>query len=363
MSNWKVSVEEIKLFPHPNPEVERMELGKLGSYQVVVEKGIHKDGNKVVFIPEKSILPDYIKKEFENYLAGPNKDRVKSVRLKGEFSCGIILPLSFFSDKNLDSAHIGEDISEILGVTKYEPPIPVELAGKSEAIKVDTLVGKHDCEQFGVYQNEFVAGERVIVTEKIHGTQGVYYANYEGDEVRRWVSSKGQLSKGLSIIESDTNSYWLAAKNINLWETIDSLVQSLRFHYVLTKVVQVFGEVIPAQGGYNYGQSAMVLKIFDVRLDGVSIPYDGKLYSHEDAIAKVWPAFSKHWVPVIYDGAFDADKIREMCKGSETVSGKSVHIREGVVVRPYIDRYAADGTKLRVKIINPKYKATGEEIS
>jgi hypothetical protein len=45
------------------------------------------------------------------------------------------------------------------------------------------------------------------------------------------------------------------------------------------------------------------------------------------------------------------------------VSGKELHIREGVVLRPYIDRDAKDGTKLRLKIINPAYKETGEEIN
>jgi hypothetical protein len=47
----------------------------------------------------------------------------------------------------------------------------------------------------------------------------------------------------------------------------------------------------------------------------------------------------------------------------EQVSGKQHHIREGVVLRPYIDRDAKDGTKLRLKIINPKYRETGEEIN
>jgi len=45
------------------------------------------------------------------------------------------------------------------------------------------------------------------------------------------------------------------------------------------------------------------------------------------------------------------------------VSGKQLHIREGVVVRPYVDRRASDGRRLALKLINPKYKETGEEIN
>jgi hypothetical protein len=48
--------------------------------------------------------------------------------------------------------------------------------------------------------------------------------------------------------------------------------------------------------------------------------------------------------------------IVKMCM--ETVSGKQLHIREGVVIR-----CARDNTKLRLKLINPKYKESGDEIS
>jgi len=50
-------------------------------------------------------------------------------------------------------------------------------------------------------------------------------------------------------------------------------------------------------------------------------------------------------------------------KGMELVSGKGLHIKEGVVISPYIDRFAMDGTRLRLKVINPKYKETGDEIN
>jgi hypothetical protein len=98
--------------------------------------------------------------------------------------------------------------------------------------------------------------------------------------------------------------------------------------------------------------------------------------------------FKEKWVPIVFDGNIVLDKkevviysdtekgihktridfilpknIVDLCKGNELVSGKEVHIREGVVLRPYIDRTATDGTKLRLKIINPAYKETGEEIN
>jgi len=362
MSQWKVSKEKIEIFPHGNADT--LSLGKVGSYQVVVQSGIYKDGDTVVFAPEKSVLTGQIKTEFEKYLVGPENDRVKGVRLRGEISSGILIPKHLLV--GIEDAEIGEDVSEKLGISHYEPPIPQQLAGKVRSFEMK-YIGSHDCEQVGVYVNDLIPGERIVVSEKVHGSQ--FILGHDVDKNETIVSSKGMLKKGLVLEESDDNTYWIAAKN-------DGIIEKIREHYD-TGVVQVFGEVVPVQGGYNYGQTKPTARLFDVRVNSVSIPYD-----------VVPEPFREMWVPIIYDGEINLienevvlfsdpergihktkitytlpDEITRMCKGMETVSGKQVHIREGVVVRPYIDRDARDGNKLRLKIINPKYKESGEEIS
>ena len=164
MSNWKVSKEKIEIFPHSNADA--LMIGKVGSYQVVVQKGLYNDGDIVVFAPEKSILTGEIKSEFEKYLVGPNNDRVKAVRLRGEISSGIIIPNHLLP--NLDKFDIGEDVSEFLQITHYEPPVPTQLAGKVKSFDMPHI-GHHDCEHVGVYVNDMIQGERVVVTEKVHG--------------------------------------------------------------------------------------------------------------------------------------------------------------------------------------------------
>ena len=54
MSNWKVSKEKIELFGHQNAET--LELGKVGTYQVVVQKGLYKTGDKVIFALRSQFL-------------------------------------------------------------------------------------------------------------------------------------------------------------------------------------------------------------------------------------------------------------------------------------------------------------------
>jgi RNA ligase (TIGR02306 family) len=362
MSNFKVSKEKIQLFTHPN--ADKLMLGRIGSYQVVVQKGLYQDGDLVVFAPEKSVLTGQLKSEYETYLAGPNKDRVKAIRLRDQISSGIIIPPHLIPD--FDSIIPGEDVSEKLGIKKYEPPIPTQLAGKVKTFDMP-FVGSHDCEHANVYVNDLVDGERVVITEKIHGSQFILAHNVDTNETI--VSSKGLLKNGLTIEESDSNSYWIAAKN-------DDIIAKIRNNFT-TGVVQVFGEVIPVQSGYSYGQTKPTSRLFDVRHNGESIPYDVVV---ED--------FKNLWVPIVFDGVINLDKkeviiysdpekdihktridqilpksIQKLAETKERISGKELHWAEGLVIRPYIDRHTSDGTKLRLKIISKFYSETGEEIN
>ncbi len=362
MSNWKVSKEIISIFTHPS--ADNLCLGKVGSYQVVVQKGLYNDGDEVVFAPEKSILSGDIKTEFEKYLAGPDKNRVKSVRLRGEISSGIIIPTHLIP--NLDGFEVGEDVSETLGITHYEPPIPEQLAGKVKTFNMP-FVGSHDCEHVGVYVNDLIDGERVVITEKLHGSQFILAHDVLSNETI--VSSKGLLKNGFTIEDSDENTYWIAAKN-------DSLVDKIRTNWT-DGVIQIFGEVIPLQQGYSYGQTKPTTRIFDIRLNGDSIPYD-----------LVPQDLRNLWVPIVFDGELILDKkevviysdpekginktkfdqllpksIQKMAEVKERVSGEELHWAEGLVIRPYIDRNANDGTKLRLKVLSKYYTETGEEIN
>lgn len=309
MAERQVIKERAQLFPHPN--AERLELCKVGTFQLVVRKGEYRDGDPIVIAPEKAVLPPQLAGLYTNadtgasYLHGAEKNRVGSVRLRGEVSQGVILPLD-----GLEDAPFGEDLAERLGITFWEPPVPVSMAGEVEPRPPAQHYKHHDVEQFGIYVSEFASGEEVMVTEKLHGTQGVYFRTAEG----RWlVTSKGLSRGGLTLREAASNVYWQAARNSNL-----------------------FAEADAAFSG------------------GLRLP------------RRDWPQWVlDHAVPVLYEGPFDEATVRKLRGGLETVSGKGLHIREGVVVAPKVPRFAADGSDLSVKLISDAYakKETGEEYS
>jgi hypothetical protein len=226
--------------------------------------------------------------------------------------------------------------------------------------KIDSGSKRYDIE---TQKNHCFFANNVLV----HNSQ--FILAHEIETEKTIVSSKGMLKSGLSLQEEGTNTYWIAAKNCDVISRIRQSFDS--------GVVQVFGEVIPVQKGFSYGQSKPVVKLFDVRVNGVSIPYD-----------MVPENLLELWVPIVFDGSLNLiesevviytdpergihktkvnkslpQDVIDMCKDLELVSGQGLHIREGVVLRPYLDRDSTDGTKLRLKIINPSYKESGEEFN
>lgn len=344
MSKWKVAKYKIEIFPHSGADA--LELGKVGTFQVVVQKGLYQNGDEVLFAPKNSIIPENLRERFP-HLKGSNKDRVGQVRLRGELSEGIILPLSLLDGQDVE---FGDDVSETLGITLYEPPIPVGFGGVLKRLPYDATFSSHDVEQFGIYSSEFAPGENVVVTEKLHGSQ-VNISLFDGE---LYISSKGLIGKGLHIEESEENIYWQGVRNSGIRQKITLFLEQLGAEYN-DSVIQVIGEVVPAQGAnWTYGFTKPHILVFDLRVDGQSVRF-----------TDVPEYFKDIWVPVLYQGTYEGPDYQDMSRGREQVTGKEIHIREGIVIRPEYDRRARDGTRLMVKVINPKYasRETGDEIT
>jgi RNA ligase (TIGR02306 family) len=61
-------------------------------------------------------------------------------------------------------------------------------------------------------------------------------------------------------------------------------------------------------------------------------------------------------VPRLYEGPYDIDRVLEIASGRETVSGRGLHLREGVVVRPAVERYSpVTGGRAIAKAVSPAY--------
>ena len=141
-------IYEIK--PHTNADA--LELAIVDGWQCVVKKGEFLPGDLVIYFEVDSVLP--IRPEYEFLRKGcyTKKDwlpegegfRLKTIKLRGEMSQGLVMPLvkgdpsmlGFDWIKNhkgmFDTVLLGDDVTDILGVVKWDPPLPACLSGQAK---------------------------------------------------------------------------------------------------------------------------------------------------------------------------------------------------------------------------------------
>ena len=114
MARMLASVQKV-LSLEPIPGADRIELARILGWQVVVKRGDFQTGDVGVFFEIDSILPDKPCFEFMK----ERKFRVRTIRLKKQISQGLFMP---FSDLGIKNYPEGKDLTDILGITKWEPP-------------------------------------------------------------------------------------------------------------------------------------------------------------------------------------------------------------------------------------------------
>ena len=345
MSTLRVTAEVLTVHEHPNADA--LELAQVGLYRAVVAKGAYRTGETAVYIPEQSVLPEELIEELglTGRLAGSRSDRVKAVRLRGEVSQGIVCRPKALAGVDLARAAAeGTDFAERLGITKWVPPIPPTMNGEVES--APDLLPWVDIENIQRYPDVFASGEDVVLTEKLHGSACLL--TYFAGDGRVQVSSKGFGAKYLALKEDPRNLYWRAIHGHDVAAVAARLAERLG-----ARRVGVFGEVYGAGvQDLTYGadgrRETLGYAVFDV-----SAEIDGEVrwLDAAELLAGELPL-----VPRLYEGPYDIDRVLEFASGRETVSGRGLHLREGVVIRPVTERYSpVTGGRAVAKAVSPAY--------
>lgn len=368
MSTFAVTAEKIEVLPHPN--ADKLELAKIGEYRAVIPKGKYLTGQTVFYIPEQALLPGSLIKHMglEGKLAGSKQNRVKAVKLRGELSQGLVLSIADATEYVAEILEIDDgqaytglardideqrdDFSELFGIKKWRPEIPVQMAGNVDHVPV--LVPWLDIENIKRYPDIFTPGEQVIATEKIHGT--CCCATYDVATDKFYVSSKGLGRKQLALRESDENVYWRMIKRYKVEQACRALARLAEGKSVAR--IAIFGEVYgKGVQDLQYGNK-LDYAVFDAQFvytDGTSdwiyqevLPdlFDGETVTDMPQIPTV---------PILYVGAYDYDGLAAMAEGPETVSGFQSHMREGLVVRAAPDRFDDKGGRAIAKFVSEAY--------
>ncbi|MGW1359475.1 RNA ligase (ATP) [Streptomyces chartreusis] len=345
MSTLRVTAEVLTVHEHPNADA--LELAQVGLYRAVVAKGAYRSGEAAVYIPEQAVLPAGLIEELglTGRLAGSASDRVKAVRLRGELSQGIVCRPKALGDVDLTRAAAeGTDFAELLGITKWVPPIPPTMSGDVES--APDLLPWVDIENIQRYPDIFTPGEPVVLTEKLHGSACLL--TYVADEERVYVSSKGFGAKSLALREESRNLYWRAIRGHGVAEAAARLAERLG-----ARRVGIFGEVFGAGvQDLTYGADGRRETLGYAAFD-VSAEIDGRVrwLDATEVLDGELPL-----VPRLFEGPFDIERVLKVASGRETVSGRELHLREGVVIRPAVERYSTvTGGRAIAKAVSPAY--------
>ncbi|MFF2116578.1 RNA ligase (ATP) [Kitasatospora sp. NPDC058184] len=345
MSTLRVTAEKLVILEHPNADA--LELAQVGLYRAVVAKGAYRTGDHAVYIPEQSVLPDELIEELglTGKLAGALANRVKAVRLRGELSQGVVCRPAALAGTDLAvAAERGEDFAELLGVVKWQPPVPTSMSG--DVVSAPGLLPWVDIENLKRYPEAFAPGEPVVLTEKLHGSCCLVTYTAATGEVR--VSSKGIGAQGLALAEDGRNLYWRAVRAYDIPAVAARLAERLG-----AERVGIFGEVF-GEGvqDLGYGASARTERPGYAAFD-VSALVDGQLnwLSAAELLDGELPL-----VPELWRGPFDPETVLGFARGRETVSGRELHLREGVVVRPVTERWSPVlGGRAIAKVVSEAY--------
>lgn len=389
---------QVKVVKVPAPRIhsnaDSLEILDTLGFQTVVRKGEYKEGDLAYFICPDSIVP--VREEYKFLWEGkviPGEEpamkyrRIRAVRLRKEYSEGLLVKCdSRAYQDNLDSyvswgvkdmsgkwmdVQVGMDVSDILGVTHYQPPDPEDMKGQNERGPKRHLpktfkgwcfyiywniIGRlgfstslqgsnekgpkdgkvyYDIDNGKHHPNVFEEGEPVVVTEKLHGCQGKY------------VFQDGKMYAG-------SRNYWKSKNSTCVWRKTLTHNNWIEEWCRKNEGFTLYGEIVPVQGAsFLYGCKPGELKffVFDI------LKSDHTWVSKKDLFDLV-PMYVSldilgQWVPDLYHGPYSKEKMKELLD-LKCILDKNT-VKEGIVITSYDEQHVRGLGRKILKLISNSY--------
>lgn len=335
MNRKLASVQEISEI-HPIKNAENIEVVKVLGWYVVVQKNSNfKVGDKIVYIEIDSILPE--KEEFE--FLRRDHFRIRTIKLRGQVSQGIVFPLSILP---LGNYLVGQDVTTELDIKKYDPPIPTCLNGVMKG-PFPSFIRRTKETRVQVSQSILTKYKTIpcYVSEKVDGTSVTFYLK-DGEF--------GVCSMGMELVESDDNAYWRAA------HALDLKARLKRGYHDICLQGELYGSGIQ---GNKYRlpdgqQNVAFFNAFNIQ------DFNYYSYNHFTSLIKSLNYSGKtntlQTVPIL-QGYFELtdniDELVEMSKG-KSILNPAIN-REGIVIRPLQEINDISFGRVSFKVINPDF--------
>ncbi len=356
MSRKLAHIEKIEWIK-PIEGKDRIVLAGILGWTVIVQKDQFKEGDKCIFCEIDSVFPE--KPEFE--FLRSKKFRIKTMKMSGVLSQGICFPLSMLPDGNYE---IGDDVTELMGITQYEPTMDKEendrgentepkkkypaflmrmswfrklVLPKKQAKGFPSFINKTDETRIQNAPFYLDLDCRWVATEKVDGQSGSFtLQRVKGKHFwNKDTYDFAVCSRNLRKWQKDSSSFWSVAEKYNIEDVLHKLIGDNEW-------VAIQGEcVAPNVQGNKYKVTEPDLYVFNL------IYPSGRVGSVE--AKKIVGEYGLKFVPIIDESV----NIKGMSVAEilDYATGKSQlydTLREGIVFR------SLDG-KQSFKAVSPEF--------
>lgn len=256
---------------HPIEGADRIEIASILGWQVVVKKGEFSQGDLCTYIQIDTVVPQ----RAEFYFLEDRKYRIRTIKLRGQISQGLIIPLPPGKWKE------GDDLTEIIGVVKYQKPDSNPRYRKPQRPK----------KWYGRllwYLNPFqrLGGRKSFPTDLVSKTDEERIQNMpsvlETHRGKRFILSYKLNGSSITIIHQRTiwgPRYRICSRNFELlgrnndWYRV---FQATRFDLEVKKLVKYFktnniivqGEAVGKFNGNYHRLPVEKIMLFNIQVDG-----------------------------------------------------------------------------------------------
>jgi RNA ligase (TIGR02306 family) len=353
----------------PIEGADNIELAIVNGWHAITKKGEYEVGNKVVIATTDAVIPVELSDLMgvTGYLR--KGQRVRTVKLRGVYSECLIMSKNVIPAlRKHPTIAEGEDLMELLGIVKYEPPVKmVEMSVGGRKFKYHQNPNFHVYYKFPNLKNVpelFTEEDSVSITRKLHGTNARYGIVRKKklsilDRIKKFFGDKWvefDYVYGSHNVEKGSTSQGFYSTDV--WRTVaeDYKIQDKLWNYVkkyytperLGSGIVIYGEIYGRgiQKNYEYGLTDMRFAGFDVEIDSVYQPFftERGLFDELD-LPKV---------DLLYTGPWNKE-IQDSFVFGNFIDGTKVP-HEGIVVK------CLSGERHKVaKVINPDYLIYGEK--
>lgn len=250
MMAWIARIDAVQ----KHPGADFLDICSIGGWECVTKLGEFHIDDLVIYISIDAWVPtevaEFLSKGKEpREFNGVKGERLRTVKLKGQISQGLILPISILKDVDSDMLVLNTDLTEVLNIQKWEKPLPTHLSGIIKG-NFPSFIPKTDQERVQNMKPKLarIAGcyLNFEVTEKMDGSSMTVFKNDD---------KFGVCSRNLELVETEGNAFWMATRELSL----EPALRSLNGNYAIQ------GELCgPGIQGNKYGFSNYQFLVFDI---------------------------------------------------------------------------------------------------